>query len=121
MLILLLFLICIIFVLSHIFSPNLSVALRLLLSLTCSHVSQEADWLGLKVVIILIENFSCIHCIAINNLYSFIELSMLLLANYFTAQCRELEHFHYYLCRQPKAAEWRLLCLNIYYLTLMEH
>lgn len=22
---------------------------------------------------------------------------------------RELEHFHYYLCRQPKAAEWRLL------------
>ena len=32
-----------------------------------------------------------------------------LLANYFTAQCRELEHFHYYLCRQPKAAEWRLV------------
>ena len=30
-----------------------------------------------------------------------------LLANNFTAQRRELKHFHYYLCRQPKAAEWR--------------
>ena len=26
-----------------------------------------------------------------------------------TRKCEGVNHFHYYLCRQPKAAEWRLI------------